>query len=271
MTALKKRTKIGLGVLALGVGAFALYVSQLDALPQGAHFLFPDIEAPKAQDRILLLSPHEDDETLGAGGYLMAAAEVGAAVRIVYATDGNRHGLKEKRYGEAREVISLLGLKDSDIEFFGYPDGHLREQEDFPARLEKEIDAFRPTLVITTLPVDLHPDHAHCGRTVHALHARRPDLRTMYFLIHYHRYPRPIGYKPHRYLLPPLPLLGGDYAWRNYELTPETSKLKKKIIQEYRTQITIKNPIGRQLLFSFDRRNEIFAHLDPDIRLSPEP
>jgi LmbE family N-acetylglucosaminyl deacetylase len=43
----------------------------------------------KASDRVLVVSPHCDDETLGAGGTMAAARKLGAAVRVVFLTNGD--------------------------------------------------------------------------------------------------------------------------------------------------------------------------------------
>jgi LmbE family N-acetylglucosaminyl deacetylase len=42
-------------------------------------------------DRLLVVAPHPDDETLGAGGLLQRAAARGAAVRLCYATSGENN------------------------------------------------------------------------------------------------------------------------------------------------------------------------------------
>src|SRR5262249_40975912 len=44
-----------------------------------------------ARDRLLVLAPHPDDEIVSNGGLILAARAAGAAVRIVWATDGGRN------------------------------------------------------------------------------------------------------------------------------------------------------------------------------------
>ncbi len=60
--------------------------------------------------RILLLAPHQDDETIGAGGTLLLARDAGAEISIVYCTDGGQYGIESKvRRNEARQVCGKLG------------------------------------------------------------------------------------------------------------------------------------------------------------------
>lgn len=92
-------------------------------------------------DRILIMAPHPDDESIGAGGVIQEALKAGAKVRVLYFTNGDHNELAfivyEKRIvfrqgefvhmGEVRrkEAISAmksLGLTEEDLVFLGYPD-----------------------------------------------------------------------------------------------------------------------------------------------------
>lgn len=98
------------------------------------------------EDRVLLLSPHPDDETLGAGGLLARASRMGLPRRLIFLTNGdgseatrireavrrpNSHpkkpatyiGLALKRQKEGRAAAAALGFGEGEIAFFGYPDG----------------------------------------------------------------------------------------------------------------------------------------------------
>jgi GlcNAc-PI de-N-acetylase len=62
---------------------------------------------------VLLISPHPDDETLGAGGYLAAQAKRGCPVTVVAVTDGehaytNYPGLGEVRVKEQEQALQIL-------------------------------------------------------------------------------------------------------------------------------------------------------------------
>lgn len=255
----KNKSVIIATVLALFAAAFGLYVSNFDALPQASYHLFDQLKKPTSTDRVLIVAPHQDDDTLGAGGYIQQAEAAGSTVELVFATDGNKHGQADLRHQEAIKADERLGLTVSQIKFFNYPDGKLSSQVDFPVQLSKEIDSFRPTVVLTTLPNDLHPDHAKCGAVVQAIYQQEHSFQPIYFLIHYHRYPRPIGEKPSAYLLPPDDLVVSNYSWQVLPLTESEQNTKHQAITDYKSQLSIRNPILRQLLWSFDRPNELFA------------
>lgn len=94
--------------------------------------------------RILIIAPHPDDETLGAGGLIQSALAQRAEVRIAIITNGDgqlfapltldrRLGLSARDFiihGERREqetlsALSKLGVAKENVFFLGYPDGYL--------------------------------------------------------------------------------------------------------------------------------------------------
>ena len=91
--------------------------------------------------RLLVLAPHCDDETLGTAGLILAAERSGIQVRVVIATNGDGyffataqdfHKLYPKssdyiRMGEVRQQESLAALQILDVSaeqvsFLSYPD-----------------------------------------------------------------------------------------------------------------------------------------------------
>jgi len=92
-------------------------------------------------DRVLILVPHPDDETLGTGGVIQEALGAGAKVKVACYTNGDHNQpafvVYEKRLtfrtgeflhmGEVRRketiaAMASLGLSPKDIVFLGYPD-----------------------------------------------------------------------------------------------------------------------------------------------------
>jgi LmbE family N-acetylglucosaminyl deacetylase len=251
---------VGLLLLVLGAAIVAgYYVSSIETLPPAAFSLFPELPSPKIEDRILVLSPHQDDEILGSGGYIQQALKNGAVVRVIFASDGNKHGLGPVRQGEAISIDKKLGVAPTEIVFLDFPDGKLSDQSNFSSAVEEQIINFHPTTVITTLPEDSHPDHSICGKTVLELWRGAKDFQPLFFLVHYARYPRPIGTHSNAYLLPPIKLISAEYQWWVVPLSENDQGRKATAISSYRSQQSLKNPILRQLLWSFDRRNELFA------------
>lgn len=95
-----------------------------------------------AADRVVIVAPHCDDETLGAGGLLHDAALAGAEVHVIMVTngDGFRYAVEAERrtlrpphqayvqYAYERQqetlaAVKLLGLPPGNVTFLGYPDG----------------------------------------------------------------------------------------------------------------------------------------------------
>jgi len=95
-------------------------------------------------ERLLVVAPHPDDETLGAGGLMQRVLERGGAVRVVLVTAGDgyveavRHDTREPRpapaeyvaYGERRLAETRAAMRDLGggrirVGLLGFPDGAL--------------------------------------------------------------------------------------------------------------------------------------------------
>jgi LmbE family N-acetylglucosaminyl deacetylase len=137
-----------------------------------------------ARDRVLVIAPHPDDESLATGGLLQAAVAAGAAVRVVYVTDGEfnpwaqlavegrwpltpaaraRWGALRRR--ESLRALAELGVPARYVEWLGLPDQHLTDllaaaDDRLPAALAREVHRDRPTLVAVPSSFDRHPDHS---------------------------------------------------------------------------------------------------------------
>jgi LmbE family N-acetylglucosaminyl deacetylase len=97
--------------------------------------------APAVSDRVLIVAPHPDDETLCCAGLILQAQRAGAAVAVVWLTDGDgfeidavvvertlrpRGGgllhLGAQRMSEAQAAAAVLGVPPENRYFLGYPD-----------------------------------------------------------------------------------------------------------------------------------------------------
>lgn len=102
---------------------------------------FAKLEAFNKNDRVLILAPHPDDESIACAGIIQKAIAIGAQVKIVYLTNGDHNELAfivyEKRLtfrqgefiymGKVRQKESIkamkfLGLPEKNLIFLGYPD-----------------------------------------------------------------------------------------------------------------------------------------------------
>jgi len=162
------------------------------------------------RDRLLVVAPHPDDETIAAGIAIQSALAAGAAVRVVHATDGDNNPWPQRwierrlfigpaerarwgrvRRAEAERAHAALAPDGCRIEarFFGWPDQGLTEalmrDDAAVAMLAEEIVAFAPSQVLMPALDDDHPDHSalHVITELAALRAGIACARHAY-LVH---------------------------------------------------------------------------------------
>jgi len=117
--------------------------------------------------RLVVVAPHPDDETLGAGGLIAMAAASGMSITIVSCTDGEAaypvDGLGPLRRKELeRSVRRLAGSRDVRIVSLGLPDGSLRQCVGSLASSIERASA-GAELVVGPWRSDGHPDHDAVG------------------------------------------------------------------------------------------------------------
>lgn len=255
----KKLTAWVIIILVLFAGYF-YYQEIHQIMPQPVIYFLNDIKTPLKDEKIVLFSPHPDDETIAAGGYIKDATDRGAQVYIVLVTDGNKHGLKDMRYNEFKQVTTQLGINANNLIFLNYSDGKLSKvnQIELTNKFNKILDEINPSIVLFPYPNDTHPDHAITGRyVIDAIKSQNTKPTTYAYLVHNPNYPEPKNYEPEMYLLPPQGLVQFDQEWKRYMLTPEEENNKKSALEKYKSQIFI--PFLRNLMYGSIRKNEIFV------------
>jgi LmbE family N-acetylglucosaminyl deacetylase len=131
--------------------------------------------------RVLVVSPHADDEALACGGLLARLAQQGATVRVLFmAVDGFHHyGVDgrttyQQRLAEIEAVAKILGFEWEIV----YGDQDLIEKldtvpkRDLVDRFEHELDELEPDLVLIPSGADYDQDHVATFET--AVAALRP-------------------------------------------------------------------------------------------------
>jgi LmbE family N-acetylglucosaminyl deacetylase len=100
-------------------------------------------------DRVLVVSPHPDDESIACSGLIQHALEAGAQVRVLWMTAGDHNivdivglplfwqrvtvtpaqfrDIGHRRMQEAMAAAHVLGLSPEDLIFLGYPDAGLSD------------------------------------------------------------------------------------------------------------------------------------------------
>lgn len=120
-------------------------------------------------NRILVLSPHPDDESIGCGGTLVQHIENGDEIYTIFLTSGEKggHGLSEQetlvtREQEAKAATAVLGIQKFD--FWRQVDGALRVTSSLVTRLREIIIEWSPNYIYVTHDKEMHPDHRAAAR-----------------------------------------------------------------------------------------------------------
>lgn len=133
-------------------------------------------------DRVLVLAPHPDDESIACSGLLLAARDAGAARSVIVVTDGDNNPWPQRwiekrwridasararwgarRRAEAQIALDVLGVDREQRHFLGLPDSELTAllmRGELAAQLLARIERFQPTHLALPALADEHPDHS---------------------------------------------------------------------------------------------------------------
>ncbi len=144
-------------------------------------------------ERVVVVAAHPDDETLGAGGLIVAAAAAGLHVDVVVLTDGEASHpdspsttpprLAAIRRSETRAAVRHLS-PGSTVIFADLGDGRLKVSltEAVSTLVDVIGEDGRKTLLVAPWRGDRHPDHEAAGRAA-AIAAERTDARLLEYPI----------------------------------------------------------------------------------------
>ena len=142
-------------------------------------------------NRILVLAPHPDDESLGCGGTIARYTQGGTAVMLVVVSDGgalaDKSGKEEplavERAQETRAAARILGIQQ--VSFLGLRDGQLDHHgEEMRKAFHQSLVDFTPDIVFCPSPIDGHHDHAAVARVVLQLHREVPGWSLAFYELH---------------------------------------------------------------------------------------
>ena len=115
-------------------------------------------------DRVLVVAPHPDDETIGMGGTIAKLVSLSIPVRVIFMSNGvtSRDVAREtveSRNRAARNAMDVLGV--DDFNFFDFPDNRFDSLPilEIAKLLESEVSNFIPTVVFAPYRYDLNIDH----------------------------------------------------------------------------------------------------------------
>lgn len=140
-------------------------------------------------NRVLVLAPHADDETLGCGGAIALHRKNGDEVLIIILTDGSAASPEtmceqklayiERRESEARKAAEILGV--SDIRFLREPDRGLECTDAIVQRISEVVTEFEPGIIYAPSVHEFHPDHRSCARIAWAAVAETKNVCRLCF------------------------------------------------------------------------------------------
>jgi len=146
-------------------------------------------------ERIMIFSPHPDDDTLGCGGTTRLLFEMGCNILAIYMTDG-RFGCPSMTPDETASIRRLESVNSAtvlgiaNLQFMNRPERGLRCDRSTIKEAREAVQQYNPRLVFVTDPDAGHPDHrtaydivlaATAGEAVEVLrygvyNAVRPDV-----------------------------------------------------------------------------------------------
>jgi LmbE family N-acetylglucosaminyl deacetylase len=217
-------------------------------------------------DKVLIVAPHPDDESLGTGGLLQRIFAQRIPVRIVFATNGEnnpwaqRYWEKRWRIGpdervrwgrrrreEAFEAICTLGGKPDCARFLNLPDlGTIRllmcGEPELPILITEQLQDWEPTVAFIPTMQDAHPDHSALAVAFSmALDSvGGSSIRVLEYLVHKPQVP--ISQEPVKLLL-----------------TTEEVECKRRAILCHKTQVAL----SRGRFTSFAKVEEVYYPRNP--------
>ncbi len=139
-------------------------------------------------EKLAVLAPHPDDESLGCGA-LLARAFGGAGAHVICLTDGSAshpgsakwtpQRLARQRHAEMVQAIECLGGSARDLTWLGMADSRLYQADaaTVATKLEQIIEGHGARHVFVPAAEDHHEDHQATACFAGALRSRHPDWK----------------------------------------------------------------------------------------------
>lgn len=132
--------------------------------------------------KLLIVSPHPDDEVLGCAGLIKKIKDQGGKIYVLFLTVGDTQEYSKKgisngheRISEIEKVAKFLGYDEYQILFEGNT-FHLRldsiPQIELVSKIEESLNRIKPTIVAMPQPRDYNQDHRTTAQAV--ITATRP-------------------------------------------------------------------------------------------------
>ena len=134
----------------------AARAAEVFATMRARHVLSPHLSDGPDADRITVIAPHPDDEVIGPGGTLLRASAGGAAITVVYVTDGDIGDMGATRRAEAQGASHALGFQSV---FLGASPLAIDDRSESVASLAQAIRDADSRVLFVPFVLDDNDDH----------------------------------------------------------------------------------------------------------------
>ncbi len=174
-----------------------------DFLDDADHLPLVDIETLLGDRGAVIVAPHPDDESLGCGALIAAAAAERREVRVIIVSDGVGSHPSSRKYpaprlralreSETLAAVAELGMAEKDVTFLGLPDrfvpGNGTEAEKAVATIVRLCGELRARALFVTWRHDPHCDHQAAYAIARAAQRRSPGVRLFEYTVWGHSLP----------------------------------------------------------------------------------
>lgn len=153
----------------------------------------------KSFGTVLVIAPHQDDESLGCGGTIALLRQMNISVHVAFVTDGSLSHPNSKKYPaekrielreqEAINALSILGVDANKVTFMRLPDGSVPyngdpQFTDAVNQMEQLLTRINPQTIFLPWRRDPHTDHRATWQIVdEALGETGIHIRKLEYLI----------------------------------------------------------------------------------------
>jgi LmbE family N-acetylglucosaminyl deacetylase len=142
---------------------------------------------PDSIERVVVFSPHPDDETLGCGGTIALYAEK-ITFTVVALSNGEAVNIEERNKAELwqrelKEAMKLLSVRD--IVFLNIPDEKFQQyRKEMKQKLSEIYRDKTPDMVFAPSPFDIHPDHEATAQACIELGEQFPSVKIAFYEVY---------------------------------------------------------------------------------------
>jgi LmbE family N-acetylglucosaminyl deacetylase len=143
--------------------------------------------------KVLVLSPHPDDEVIGCGGAILKHLDNDDPIKVIHFTDGSggfpddfkpseaeKKQMAKVREDEANRVKEVFGI--NDVVFLKFKDSKLNASKSLVSYLSQQIHDYKPQVIYVPSYLDTNPDHQETARCLYmALKNIKADITVLQY------------------------------------------------------------------------------------------